>query len=655
MKQEIEIASSRNNLAGTPLEWSAESVDGLHVVEDVDGQACARTENPVELLNDISLGDKPKSKEVRALRDPLQKRIEGADQSRTSPAGKLPRVTKPRKPDHISRGSKGDLYTVLDFPVAEECAGPGAPSSMTSADQSMKQRPDRRKGKLQDLKKQHKQEDTVSNNSQSVPDQAKVTRTMSSCHTKTCSIGTNISNMVEEEDEDTVQPRLAISEGKPQPVPNARKQAQTNGGTKPEPASSTRILRSHATNDKSQRTESSKLYDRRSRTLSLSSNGEKGDDNSAAENVGDAHNDASESESYAHPDGSSDVDQDHDDHDGSDGNDQPCSDEFEQDHQENDVVDASRLEDLVGLEIELFGEDDSWATVLDGARRVGMSEVKGILVKEKPKLETKSIENIITLVKEVKGMYKNLSQYQENDHDGRDGLHQQLIEGLGKITREIEQVSETKAGNKKAEVIQDIYAHAIPHLVRLLEVALQCRTKEYAKSYDTDALQEVIALQDDILKICHKAREWKTKPLTSRPIIRPTSHKIFPYLRDVKRAFQTVFEERKRQVELKKQRKANSKRRREYDEENRRRDEENERLRVGIWREIEEQLDQNEATSAGHGRNNQLSKDNSILGTPHFRQSFTSNDWTQEQDLELLRRLQWKTLRCLPGLYLNHT
>lgn len=637
-------------------------------MEDVDGQACARAENPVELLNVISLGDKRKGKEVRALRDPPQKRIEGAGhilkasttarKSRTTPAGKLARVTKPRKPDHISRGSKGDLYTVPDVPVAEECAGPGAPSSTTSADQSMKQRPDRRKGKLQDLKKQHKQEDTVSNNSQSVPDQAKVTRTMSSSHTKTCSIGTNISNMVEEEDEDTVQPRLAISEGKPQPVPNARKQVQTNGGTKPEPASSTRILRSHATNDKSQRTGSSNLYDRGSRTLSRSSNGEKGDDNSAEENVGGAHNDARKSESYAHPDGRSDVDQDYHGHDGSDGNDQPCSDEFKQDHQENDVVDASRLEpgeDLVGFEIELFGEDDSWATVLDGARKVGMSKIKGIPVKKKPKLETRRIRNMVALVKEVKGMYKNLSQYQENDHDGRDGLHQQLIEGLGKIRKEIKRVSERKAGNKKAEVIQDIYAHAIPHLVRLLEVALQCRTKEYSKSYDTDAIQEVIALQGDILKICHKAREWKTKPLTRRPIIKPTSHKIFPYLRDVKRAFQTVFEERKRQVELKKQRKANSKRRREYDEENRRRDEENERLRVGIWREIEEQLDQNEATSAGRGRNNQLSKDNSILGTPHFRQSFTSNDWTQEQDLELLRRLQCKTLRCLPGLYLNHT
>lgn len=671
MIQDIEIASSRNNLAGTPPEWSAEVVDGLHVVEAADGQASARPENPVELLNDISLGDKRKRKEVRVLRDRPQKRIKGANpvlkasrrdttagKSRTAPAGKLVRVIIPRKPDHTSRGSKGDLYTITDISDAEECAGPGAPLSMTSADQSMKQRPDRRKGKFRDLKKPRKQEDTVSINNQSLPDQAKVTRIVNSGHTKTSRMGTNISDMVEEGEEDTVPTRWAISGGKPQRVPNARKQSRTNGGTKPESASSTRILRSHAMRDKSQRTESLKLYDRGSRTRSRSSNGENGDDNSVEENVGGAHNDTSEPESHPDPGGHSVVDQDNDDHDDSDGNDEPRYDGFEQDHQESDVVDVSGLdpgENLVGLEIELFGDDDRWAIVLDGARNVGMSKVKGIPVKEKPKLETTMIRNMVALVKEVKDMYKNLSQYQKTDYDGRNGLNQQLIEGLGKIRREIERVSEEEAGDEKEEVIQDIYAHAIPHLVRLLEVALQCRTEEYSKPHDTEALQEVIALQDDILEICRKALWWKAKPLTSRPMIRFTSQKIYPYLRDVKGTFQTVFIKRKHQIELKKQEYANSKHRREYDEENRRRDEENERLRVGIWREIEEQLDQNEATSTGRGRKNQLSKDNSILGTPHIRQSLTSNHWTQEQDLELLRRLQWKTLRCLPGLYPNHT
>lgn len=265
---------------------------------------------------------------------------------------------------------------------------------------------------------------------------------------------------------------------------------------------------------------------------------------------------------------------------------------------------------------------------------------------------------MITLVKKVKGIYRDLQQYQETDHDGGDDLHEQLIEGLDNIGREIKRVSEKKAGNQKAEIIQDIYAHAIPHLVKLLEVALQCRTKDYSKSHDTDALQEIIALQDDILELCHKARKWEAKPLTTRPIIRPTSHKILPYLRDVRTAFQTELEEREegrnREVELKKQKKATLKRRKEYDEEKRRREEESQRRREEIWREIVEQLDQNEGTSADRGRSNQLSEDSSILGTPRFRQSFTFNHWTQEQDLELLRRLQWKALRRLPGLYLNN-
>lgn len=690
-QQDIEIASSRNNLANTPLEWRAEVVDRPLVVKDVDGRVHIPPEDPVELLNVLSLGDispprihaaysgntgKRKRQELEALRDSPQKRIERADynlnasrrettprKSRTAPAGKLGRVMKLGRPDPISNGTKGDFYTVPGFPDASESAEPEAPSSMISANQSMGKAANRQKGQNRNPKRQHQQEGTVSDPSHLVLDQAQVTRTsnIGSRHTQASSIGMNIDKMVEVDNVNSVSPRRAISEDKPQPVANVRKQAQTNGGPKPESASSTRILRSHATKDKSQRTESPESFDRRSRTLSHSSNSGKGDDNSAVENVGDAYNDASGSESDAHPDGRSDVDQNYDDHDDNDGNDQPCSDEIEQDHQENGVVVPSRLdpgEDVVDPEIELFGQDNSWATVLNGAREVGMSKVKGAPVKRKPKLETRRIRNMITLVKKVKGIYRDLQQYQETDHDGGDDLHEQLIEGLDNIGREIKRVSEKKAGNQKAEIIQDIYAHAIPHLVKLLEVALQCRTKDYSKSHDTDALQEIIALQDDILELCHKARKWEAKPLTTRPIIRPTSHKILPYLRDVRTAFQTELEEREegrnREVELQKQKKATSKRRKEYDEEKRRREEESQRRREEIWREIVEQLDQNEGTSADRGRSNQLSEDSSILGTPRFRQSFTFNHWTQEQDLELLRRLQWKALRRLPGLYLNN-
>lgn len=690
-QQDIEIASSRNNLANTPLEWRAEVVDRPLVVKDVDGRVHFRPEDPVELLNVLSLGDisparihaayssntgKRKRQGLEALRDSPQKRIERADynlnasrrettprKSRIALAGKLGRVMKLGRPDPISNGTKGDFYTVPDFPDANESVEPEAPSSMISANQSMGKAANRQNGQNRNPKRQHRQEGTVSDPSHLVSDQAQITRTsnIGSRHTQASSIGMNIDKMVEVGNVNSVSPRRAISEDKPQPVTNVRKQAQTNGGPKPESASSTRILRSHATKDKSQRTESPESFDRRSRTLSHSSNSGKGDDNSAVENVGDAYNDASGSESDAHPDGRSDVDQNYDDHDDNDGNDQHYSDEIEQDHQENGVVVPSRLdpgEDVVDPGIELFGQDNSWATVLNGAREVGMSKVKGAPVKKKPKLETRRIRNMITLVKKVKGIYRDLQQYQETDHDGGDDLHEQLIEGLDNIGREIKRVSEKKAGNQKAEIIQDIYAHAIPHLVKLLEVALQCRTKDYSKSHDTDALQEIIALQDDILELCHKARKWEAKPLTTRPIIRPTSHKILPYLRDVRTAFQTELEEREegrnREVELKKQKKATLKRRKEYDEEKRRREEESQRRREEIWREIVEQLDQNEGTSADRGRSNQLSEDSSILGTPRFRQSFTFNHWTQEQDLELLRRLQWKALRRLPGLYLNN-
>ncbi len=648
-----------------PRELGAETVNGLLMTKNVDGRAYALLEDPVELLNGIALpraatGDtgKRKSQELEALEDSPGKPIKGADrtlntsnrdttaqQSRTATDGKLGRVIKSgrhlRRLNQINYGPKGNIYTVPDFPVVKDSEGAGVTSSTARVDQSTKEVPKRQK--------QPQQKSSFSKQSHSVSEQPKTngTSNRSSSGAQTSNIGKTMPKMSEVEDGGTVPPRQHTLKGKPQTVRNAEKQAQSNKGMKPPPAYSTRNLRSRAAKVSPQRAELSEADDSRSRRLSHSSDGGKVDDRLAEENVGDAHNDEDGLESNEHPDGHSDGGQDYDNNDNNNEDDHLCSDELEQndlDHGVADSLELDSVENKVHTEIELFSQDDSWAIVLDGVDEV---------VEENLKVETREIRDMISLVKKVKRIYKDVLPYQAVDHGVEDEAHKQLIEGLGQIREKIERDSEKPAGDHAREVLQDIYANAIPNLIGLLEVALRCRTQEYSNIHDIKALREIVRLQNDIVTLCEKVRKWKIKPMTGRPIIRPTSRKILPYLRDVRKAFQNELEERKHQIILKRQPMIEKKLRKERDEKDRQRKEETARLKEERRREIAEDLRRDDATLVDRGRTNPSSNDTFRFGTSQSRQPPTLNDWTPQQDQELLQRLQWKSERNLPGSYLN--
>lgn len=208
------------------------------------------------------------------------------------------------------------------------------------------------------------------------------------------------------------------------------------------------------------------------------------------------------------------------------------------------------LSDNDASNFELFGRWRDWEIVLDGAKSVGVSNLKGKSVKEIPRLATNKITGLVDTIKDATGLYRLLDAQIETGMSDDDihNLEERLANTNQEIFEEIEALSEEGAGNEQSEVIQDIYAHAMPHLIYWLKAALSCRSDQYSQEEDVISLQEVIRLQDSILDLCQKARQWKAKPITDRPITNSTAQKINPYLRDIRRAFGQELERRERAV-----------------------------------------------------------------------------------------------------------
>lgn len=208
------------------------------------------------------------------------------------------------------------------------------------------------------------------------------------------------------------------------------------------------------------------------------------------------------------------------------------------------------LSESDAINLELFGRWRDWEIVLDGAKSVGVSNLKGKSVKEIPRLATNRIKRLVDTIKDATSLYRQLDSQVETgmSDDDIQNTEERLANTNQEIFEEVEALSEEDAGNEQSEVIQDIYAHAMPNLIYWLKAALSCRSDRYSQDEDVISLQEVIRLQDLILDLCLKARQWKAKPVTDRPITNSTAQKINPYLRDIKRAFQQELERRERAV-----------------------------------------------------------------------------------------------------------
>ena len=200
--------------------------------------------------------------------------------------------------------------------------------------------------------------------------------------------------------------------------------------------------------------------------------------------------------------------------------------------------DNEEVEDVV----ELFGQDEAWRNVLEGARSVCGPK---LLRNRMPKVFTQPIKELIYNVMETRTLYEHVLVSRETNRDSLNEINDQVKETLNTIENLIRRLSEKTAGTTGPEMIRDIFARAIPAMVFLLRSAMVSRIYYSDEECSLQTLNETVYGLREIsrlLKIttllCEKATNWKAKPaMTSRPIVRPTTRKMFPNLKSIKEAF----------------------------------------------------------------------------------------------------------------------
>lgn len=201
-------------------------------------------------------------------------------------------------------------------------------------------------------------------------------------------------------------------------------------------------------------------------------------------------------------------------------------------------------------EMELFGQHEAWKIVLDGTHSVCGPKLPH---NHMPKFLTTRIKELVCRVREARDLYDQLLPFKGLGHDTLDGLNDELREKLDAIEDQIKTLSEKTAASEAGKMIRDIFARAIPAMVFLLRSALASRVYHSDGPCDLKSLNEIVSglreitrLQKMAILLCEKAKDWKAKPMSSKPIKAPTTQKIFPRLRDMKEAFSKVLLEQDR-------------------------------------------------------------------------------------------------------------
>ena len=323
----------------------------------------------------------------------------------------------------------------------------------------------------------------------------------------------------------------------------------------------------------------------------------------------------------------------------------------DQSSEDEDISNEDEDQDLVDEPaFELFGGTEYWNQIIVGAKTVGVSIRKGNIISRKPKIATGTGQELVSLIQEAETLYKEGKSFPENEVLS-ESTEQTLHNLHGEIGEAIDEFLESNGSQHerlRSLHIQDIYAHVIPAMVYMLMAALRCRSNLYSEPNNTESLEEMVQIQGTIIQLCEKARRWKATPLTKSPIKGPVTNKILPYLRDLKeKCFVRELTARKRVVQQQhKEEQFAENYRRVLEQKLLEKEQHRQRIidrRRLIYRQIGERPKENSSQS-------QLSLQ--IHGTPRSKQlsqTVTSDQWTREQNVDLVHELLNVETRYMPG------
>ena len=303
-------------------------------------------------------------------------------------------------------------------------------------------------------------------------------------------------------------------------------------------------------------------------------------------------------------------------------------------------------------EIKLFGGKEFWDLVIEGAGKggvsnlesgVGVSNRKGDVISEKPEIATDTGKELVRLMQELKSQYKKVGSLSDGDPN-HETMEDELRDLWEELTEAIDKISEPKASEDK--LVQDIYSHAIPSMVLMLRAALICRSRHYAEPDGIESLKEIVEIQAEIVHFCEKARKWKLKKITNRGAV---TRKILPNMRRLKEKCFGRELAKRTNVLLERSREAAFAENYKNVCEQRKLQREQHHQKVLERRRM--MFEQFEDRPRARGSRPQQKSHVDEISKAHSRNhSITSDQWTRQQNEDLVDRLLSGESRDLPGM-----
>ncbi|KAL8963443.1 MAG: hypothetical protein Q9193_000296 [Seirophora villosa] len=192
----------------------------------------------------------------------------------------------------------------------------------------------------------------------------------------------------------------------------------------------------------------------------------------------------------------------------------------------------------------LLGMDGAWREIKLAVRTIGTSARKGKETSYNPPLTTIQVKRLIKVLEEAIKAYASPVSERSPEPTVLDELAERQEKLVKGIEKSINKLSEINFKGNENDVICDIYVHAIPQLVALLDKALEARSVQLSKKRHIIALEEIIRIQDVLASLCEKALQWGAKPSTIGPLMQPV-RTMGPLLQSLQGRFKATLRERK--------------------------------------------------------------------------------------------------------------
>ncbi|KAI9673030.1 MAG: hypothetical protein M1817_003194 [Caeruleum heppii] len=192
----------------------------------------------------------------------------------------------------------------------------------------------------------------------------------------------------------------------------------------------------------------------------------------------------------------------------------------------------------------LLHQEEKFLSIFSQLKKIGVQTRNGERIRHQVSLKTEQITRFVQVVAEASALFKGLRGDDDGENREETGSSSDRMGALlSDIERDIRSCNESSVEEgTRREMKQDIYAHGIPSLVRLLKAALRYHQSTDDFSVGSPAFLQVLDIMDLALALGEKVYRWKVRLGPSIPVIKAVRNGILVPLREIRAIFNDALE-----------------------------------------------------------------------------------------------------------------